>query len=84
MTLSRTQESQILDLHLIGTAQRTIAKEVAVCLDSVNKRIQHFKQTGTTHMTYRKRASQYDPKEEMVKQRIRYYLSLEKRKVDSQ
>ncbi|UHA61426.1 IS21 family transposase [Metabacillus litoralis] len=80
MTLSRTQESQILDLHLIGTAQRTIAKEVAVCLDSVNKRIQHFKQTGTTHMTYRKRASQYDPKEEMVKQRIRYYLSLEKRK----
>ncbi|WP_121616320.1 IS21 family transposase [Virgibacillus halodenitrificans] len=80
MTLSRTQESQILDLHLAGLTQRTIAKKVEVCLESVNKRIQYFKGKGTVHMNNKTIYSSYNPLEEITRQRIRYYLSLEKRK----
>lgn len=82
MTLSRTQESQILDLHLSGFTQRHIAINTEVCLDSVNKRIQNFKQRGTVHLNKKDKRSRYNPMEEQTRKRIRFYLALEKRKTN--
>lgn len=79
MVLSQKQESEILDLHLSGLSQRVISKKVEVCLDSVNNRVNLFRQTGTVHKK-KKNRSLYNPFEEVTRQRIRYYLSLEKRK----
>jgi len=80
MTISRTQESQIHDLHLVGSSQRSISKEVNVCLDTVNKRINYYKRTGSIHKASKSNSPSYNPIEEAVRQRIRYYLSLERRK----
>jgi transposase len=79
LTLSKTQESQILDLYLKGFSQRRIAKEIEVCLDSVNNRLKLFRVTGSIHKRNIQR-SRYNPVENATRQRIRYYLSLEKRK----
>lgn len=51
MVLSRTKESQILDLILAGYSQRSIAKGAEICLATVNHRIKLFKQTGSTTYT---------------------------------
>jgi transposase len=79
LTLSKTQESQILELYYKGLSQRRIAKEIEVCLDSVNKRLKLFRVTGSIHKGNIQR-SRYNPIENATRQRIRYYLSLEKRK----
>ena len=80
MALSRTKESQILDLILAGHSQRSIAAKVEVCLASVNHRVQLFKETGSTKLTSSKRKSRYQPIEEKIRQRIRYYLAVETKK----
>ncbi|MBT2641717.1 IS21 family transposase [Bacillus sp. ISL-41] len=77
MALSRTKESQILDLILAGHSQRAIAAKVDVCLASVNHRVQLFKETGSTKLTSSKRKSRYEPIEELTRQRIRYFLAVE-------
>ena len=77
MSLSRTKESQILDLILAGYSQRSIAEKVDVCLATVNHRVQLFKETGSTKLISLKRTSRYEPIEELIRQRIRYYLAFE-------
>ncbi|MBT2641742.1 IS21 family transposase [Bacillus sp. ISL-41] len=77
MALSRTKESQILDLILAGHSQRFIAAKVEVCLATVNHRVQLFKEIGSTKLTSSKRKSRYPPIEETIRQRIRYYLAVE-------
>ncbi|MBT2641744.1 transposase [Bacillus sp. ISL-41] len=80
MVLSRTKESQILDLTLVGYSQREIAKQVDACLTTVNHRSKLFKETGSTQFVPQERKSKYEPIEEMARQRIRFYLAIEKRK----
>lgn len=77
MALSRTKESQILDLIMAGHSQRSIADKVEVCLATINHRVQLFKETGSTKLISVKRKSRYEPMEELTKQRIRYYLAVE-------
>jgi transposase len=77
MALSRTEESQILDLILAGYSQRSIANKVDVCLATINHRVQLFKGTGSTKLTSSKRKSRYEPLEKLTRRRIRYYLAVE-------
>lgn len=77
MALSRTKESQILDLILAGYSQRSIAEKVDICLATVHHRVQLFKETGSTKLISLKRSSRYEPIEELTRQRIRYYLVIE-------
>jgi len=80
MVLSRTKESQAHDLILAGYSQRNIARKVEVCLATINHRVQLYRATGSTQLKPKKRKTRYEPIEELTKQRIRYYLSLETRK----
>jgi transposase len=66
LTLSKTQESQILELYYKGLSQRIIAKEIEVCLDSVNKRLKLFRVTGSIHKGNIQR-SRYNPIENVTR-----------------
>ena len=79
MTISNRQEGNILNSHFHGYPQRRIALETEVCLETVNKRIQLFKREGTIHKSAR-RKSFYDSIEDIVRNRIRFFLGLERRR----
>jgi len=79
MVIARSKEIQIQDLLKAGYPQRNIATEADVCLTTVNNRNKLFKLSNSTMLRPAKRISKYNPLEEIARQRIRYYLSEEKK-----
>ena len=79
MVIARSKEIQIQDLLKAGYPQRNIATEADVCLTTVNNRNKLFKISNSTKLSPSKRTSKYDLLEEIARQRIRYYLTEEKK-----